>query len=702
MPELTPLPFAVLLHRMFNEFRRESKIFDLPSARFWRGAAAMTPPDMSTRIHGRAVCTPLGAAAGPHTQMAQNIVLAWLGGCRAIELKTIQSNDRLTIPRPCIDAANVCYNVEFSQELRLDQSLVEYVKARMLLTILRASGILGAPDSLPPLFHDCVFVMSCGYTLEGIRCARVQNFIRSMTDASAVIEGLRLRIPDEFAEFRRIEYEPRIADGVTLSTFHNCPAHEIESIAAHLLQVNRLPVVIKLNPTMLGRECLEDLLRGRMGYADIALNDAAFDDCLRLEEAAAMAARLRAIAAPIGLEVGVKISNTLEIINHRHVFPASERVMYLSGPPLHPIALELALRFRQTMEARCGVDETATLPVSFSGGAGKHNFAGCVACGFAPVTICADLLKPGGYGRLRDCLESLRIDMTRLRCDDVGRYMLARAGVSGPLPLGISLTRKLYDAVSINHQRLASAAADDPRFQRSRNSSAPPRNDSRLGFFDCISCGKCVPVCPNNAIFWHPTPLREIAYTNFVIMRAGCPRSRVIGAGDAVRPAAGGTFIIRKPLQIAITADACNECGNCDTFCPEHGGPYRQKPCIFTNHERWRRDGRHNGFLVHRGGEWAEIHGRFAGYEHSLRMPSDRQALEQPQALQYTCPAGIMIFSPADLSVKPLGAEPIDNAGRMPAVPEGHVDIGICLMLWTLLRGILSPDRANHINAQFQ
>lgn len=34
--------------------------------------------------------SPLGVAAGPHTQLAQNIVACYAGGARFIELKTVQ------------------------------------------------------------------------------------------------------------------------------------------------------------------------------------------------------------------------------------------------------------------------------------------------------------------------------------------------------------------------------------------------------------------------------------------------------------------------------------------------------------------------------------------------------------------------------------------------------------------------------------
>ena len=50
----------------------------------------------------------------------------------------------------------------------------------------------------------------------------------------------------------------------------------------------------------------------------------------------------------------------------------------------------------------------------------------------------------------------------------------------------------------------------------------------------------------------------------------------------------------RKAHQIANFQDFCNECGNCDVFCPEDGGPYIEKPRFFGSLDAWRalpRDG---------------------------------------------------------------------------------------------------------------
>ena len=92
--------------------------------------------DLSTRFHGHRAATPLGPAAGPHTQLAQNIALSYLAGGRILELKTVQVNDHLVIPRPCIDMRTVGFNVEWSQELEVEQSPREYAKARFLVAIL--------------------------------------------------------------------------------------------------------------------------------------------------------------------------------------------------------------------------------------------------------------------------------------------------------------------------------------------------------------------------------------------------------------------------------------------------------------------------------------------------------------------------------------------------------------------------------------
>src|SRR5512134_3697145 len=241
MAVLAPYPFAALVRRMFRELEHKQSIFDLPARSFVVGDPER---DFGVQFHGRRAATPFGPAAGPQSQLAQNIVLSWLAGGRIIELKTVQINDHLQIPRPCIDMQTVGFNVEWSQELRLEESLEEYVKAAMLIRILAASGKLRMSHD----FGETVFDMSVGYDLAGITSDRVQAFIRGMLDASDVVERLRHQIPEEYRHYRDLPYPTRISDTLTLSTFHGCPADEIERIIDHLLREHRLHCIVKLNP----------------------------------------------------------------------------------------------------------------------------------------------------------------------------------------------------------------------------------------------------------------------------------------------------------------------------------------------------------------------------------------------------------------------------------------------------------------------
>ena len=45
------------------------------------------------RLFGRKLETPFGPAAGPHTQLTQNIVASYVAGSRFFELKTVQKLD---------------------------------------------------------------------------------------------------------------------------------------------------------------------------------------------------------------------------------------------------------------------------------------------------------------------------------------------------------------------------------------------------------------------------------------------------------------------------------------------------------------------------------------------------------------------------------------------------------------------------------
>ncbi len=173
-----------------------------------------------------------------------------------------------------------------------------------------------------------------------------------------------------------------------MSTFHGCPPDEIERIAAFLLEEVGLDVVIKLNPTLLGAKKTGKF--SMIGSAiRLAVPDAAFEQDARAGNRWSISSG-GSTSAHAGFTAGSesKFSNTLVVRNHKTFFPASEQQMYLSGPPLHPLAVALARRFRSTFADR--------IPISFSAGIDDEDFADAVGLGLAPVTVCTDLLKPKG------------------------------------------------------------------------------------------------------------------------------------------------------------------------------------------------------------------------------------------------------------------------------------------------------------------
>ena len=115
--KMRPIPFRDLLRRCLAEFRAKASIFDIPVEHFWKPLSGA-----KARIFSSTAANPIGPAAGPHTQLAQNIIAAWLAGGRYFELKTVQKLDELTVEKPCIDAADEGYNVEWSTELSLAEA----------------------------------------------------------------------------------------------------------------------------------------------------------------------------------------------------------------------------------------------------------------------------------------------------------------------------------------------------------------------------------------------------------------------------------------------------------------------------------------------------------------------------------------------------------------------------------------------------
>ena len=657
MSTLRPLPLSVLVRRAAEELPTGS-VYDLPVRHFFRGFPGL---DLSVRFHGHRSATPIGPAAGPQTQLAQNLALSFLSGGRILELKTVQVNDRLVIPRPCIDMRTVGFNIEWSQELLVEESLREYAKARLLV------AILGELCGIPEAERDFVLDVSVGYDLQGIRSRKMAAFFDGVRDASAILDeeraALNRELPAALRHCADVPCPERLSDSVTLSTFHGCPAEEIDAIARYLLVERGLHTIVKLNPTLLGYEEALEILHGRLGYGHIELRRAAFEKDLKWADALSIARDLSAEAARRGLGFGFKVTNTLVVVNAGDFMPGDEA--YLSGEPLHVLALGLGLRLREELGA--------AFPISFSAGVDAANVAGVVACGFVPVTSCTDLLRPGGYQRLHRQAEALAAAMGDAGAATLPDFIRRRAAIAGG---------GLADASLANHRRAAKEALVDKRYAAARTGKPPRKIGSHLHLFDCINCDKCVPVCPNDANFTYETPPRTIVYRDLVVeggrLTAGEERTLTMGGEKS------------SPHQIANWADACNDCGNCDVFCPEDGGPYIEKPRLFSSLFSFRSDAPRPGFFVWREEDGSlAARGRWGGRDVELLVAPDGSALFRD---------GV-----AELRFASAEAEAPEEARVVaPPAPEGHVvPVGHYHALRALTSGLFAAGAVSWLTASF-
>jgi putative selenate reductase len=661
---LRPYPFGALVRRAFEEIDREQAIFGLSRRRWFTGFPGL---DLSVVVHGRRVATPFGPAAGPHTQLAQNIVLSWLAGARALELKTVQVRDDLAIPRPCIDMRTTGFNVEWSQELPLSGSLEEYVKASMLLRILAAGGVL--PEQAGGA--DFLFDLSIGYDLAGIRSEPMTRLLGAMLDARASVDRLRAQIPLEFARWRDLDFAREIARSVTLSTFHGCPPGEIEAIVDHLQRTFGLHCTVKFNPTLLGRDRVGEILHD-LGYDDARVPEEVFARDLQWEQAVDLVERCGASAAARGVGFGAKFTNTLVVENRGDFLPASERHSYLSGRPLHALAMELVRDFR----ARFGDRH----PISFSAGIERWNFADAVALGLKPVTVCTDLLREGGYARASGYFAALRDRMTEAGATTIDELVHAGpAHVAQDVsPVTTLRNTTAYLATLMARPELRAGAARPPR-----------KVGTHLARFDCLTCDKCLPVCPNHALFTFP------------LAPARVPTLALEPAADHWTVVQRGEMATTRRHQIGVFADFCNECGNCDVFCPEHGGPYRTKPWFFGSEPDWAAAPQ-DGFWVTGTPDDLVMRGRIDGREYRLERAGGR--------VRFAADLFDVVFNADDLA----GLKPCPTAeGRAAGVgqgfsvavslegrAEGRVDLAPCALMMALARAVLDRSRINYINVR--
>ncbi len=400
--------FPLPLKNIYSWIKTELKtgyIFGIPEELFFHPSAS---DRFRTKRFGRLLETPVGLAAGPHTQMAPNIISGWLTGARYIELKTIQDLDHIEVTKPCIDIRDEGYNCEWSQELDIEQSFLEYLKAWILIHLLKHDLKLGSPGE-----EGFIFNMSAGYDLKGIKGDKVTGFLEKMRNSSEYKIQLIDELSSGFPGIKNIEIPDLISDNITVSTMHGTPPQETEKIGRYFLEEAGLHTTIKLNPTLLGPDKVRNIINRDLGYS-VRIPDSAFEHDIKYSDALNLVNNLKNTAEKHDLFFGIKLTNTLESVNSGDIFPGDEKMAYMSGRALHPVSVNIASMFRKDISD--GID------ISFSAGADAFNIPELISCGLSPVTVSTDILKPGGYGRIRQYLNILEESLSDPGSGNLAEY----------------------------------------------------------------------------------------------------------------------------------------------------------------------------------------------------------------------------------------------------------------------------------------
>ncbi|MFP4470195.1 MAG: putative selenate reductase subunit YgfK [Bacteroidales bacterium] len=464
-----PPALEQLLQIILSDLNHKGVIFDIPEKIFYK---PWHYHYLYSERYGQKLHNPLGLAAGPHTQLAQNIVKGWLCGARFIELKTVQANDHIHVTKPCIDMQDEGYNCEWSQELSIEESFDQYLNAWILIHILHHRLFSKIRKDLSP---GTIFNMSVGYSLSDIRSEKVQWFIDKMMNCREIKDKKIKAITALYPEIDKIDIPDQISNSVTLSTMHGCPPREVEYIVKFLLVEKKLHTSVKLNPTLLGAGSIRAILNPSRGY-HVEVPDSSFENDLKYIDALRLLDAIKGTAKEMGLQVGMKISNTLECLNQNTQLPASEEKVYLSGKALHPIAVNLAAKFQDRFEGM--------MDISFSGGADCFNIVQLLKCGLSPITVCSDLLKPGGYGRLLQYFEQISRSFASLQAKNIYEFILKS---SHEYNVKTAALEHLKDyAIQTLNQRV---------YQKQQLVPTNIKTDRPLYLYDCIEA-PCVGKCP--------------------------------------------------------------------------------------------------------------------------------------------------------------------------------------------------------------
>jgi len=133
-------------------------------------------------------------------------------------------------------------------------------------------------------------------------------------------------------------------------------------------------------------------------------------------------------------------------------------------------------------------------------------------------------------------------------------------------------------------------------------SDAEAKEEAKRCLFCDEICNNCVTVCPNRANVSYKINPRRYSF----------PESFPNGKGSEMTFIEPFDFIISQEYQIINIDEFCNECGNCSTFCPTSGAPYKDKPKFHLTKEAFDKDDK--GFFIEKGSDSLTIFWK-DGYE---------------------------------------------------------------------------------------
>ena len=187
--------------------------------------------------------------------------------------------------------------------------------------------------------------------------------------------------------------------------------------------------------------------------------------------------------------------------------------------------------------------------------------------------------------------------------------------------------------------------------------SEPQAREEAGRCLDCDTfCSICVGVCPNIALQTYETEPFEVRL----------PTISVVDSEIRVDP--GDAYRVAQPFQVAVLTDFCNECGNCTTFCPTSGHPYRDKPRLYLDREDFESQ-KDNAFMVFRDNDVWAMDARLKGTHHRIELNGK---------LDYAGPAFTASIDPESFNVEFAEATGVD----------GSYSLEACASMFVLLNGL--------------